>query len=499
MLKKNIIANFIGNFWGSALAIIMVPYYVRLLGVESYALIAFNSTLLTLLMLLDVGLSPTLGRQVTCFCAGEGQRNDLIGLLNSLEMMFMGMSLLLVTSIWLLSDIISRHWFQANQLSVETVAFCLIWMGSMAGFRWLSTLYRGGIVGLEKQVWLNITNSLIFTLRFAGVVPVIMIWPRIEVFFVYQTVTVFLECGLLRRYLRRELKANQAVAPRFSWGILKRHAAFSGSLAFTSLIWVLITQSDKLVLSKIIPLREYGYFGLAVLIAGGINVLSAPLHQAFAPRFTALAAQKDDRSLFELYHIAMQLVGVIAVPIGLVMAIWPESVLFAWTGDRQLAASVAPILTWYALGNVCLALITPCFYLQYAYGKLHLHVIGNVIFGVLLVPSIILVAMRYGALGAAHVWFVGNLLFLLVWVPIVHSRLAPGENRRWYIEDIIFPATAALLVGLVGNLFVTGNLTSRGSALFICVLVWAISAAFTSLASTRLIKRLPRMFAWYKA
>ena len=43
---------------------------------------------------------------------------------------------------------------------------------------------------------------------------------------------------------------------------------FALTIAVTAAIGMLITQSDKLILSNILPLAEYGYFSLAVLVAG---------------------------------------------------------------------------------------------------------------------------------------------------------------------------------------------------------------------------------------
>ncbi len=52
---------------------------------------------------------------------------------------------------------------------------------------------------------------------------------------------------------------------------------FALTIAFTSSIWVLLTQLDKLVLSGILALSEYGYFTLAVLVAGGVLQIGSPL------------------------------------------------------------------------------------------------------------------------------------------------------------------------------------------------------------------------------
>ena len=40
-LSKNLIANTFAQIWNALLGIVFVPYYVKLLGTESYGLIGF--------------------------------------------------------------------------------------------------------------------------------------------------------------------------------------------------------------------------------------------------------------------------------------------------------------------------------------------------------------------------------------------------------------------------------------------------------------------------
>ena len=74
----------------------------------------------------------------------------------------------------------------------------------------------------------------------------------------------------------------------WDWAPLKPVLRFSLMIAFTSSVWIFATQTDKLVLSRILPLADYGYFTLAVLVASGIQVLSGPVGNAIMPRLTKL-------------------------------------------------------------------------------------------------------------------------------------------------------------------------------------------------------------------
>lgn len=67
MLKKNIIANYFGQFYIIIIGIVMVPFYLKYLGAEAYGLVGFFALMQSWMMLLDMGISPTLGREVALY------------------------------------------------------------------------------------------------------------------------------------------------------------------------------------------------------------------------------------------------------------------------------------------------------------------------------------------------------------------------------------------------------------------------------------------------
>jgi O-antigen/teichoic acid export membrane protein len=149
-----------------------------------------------------------------------------------------------------------------------------------------------------------------------------------------------------------------------------------------------------------------------------------------------LAAAGDDAGVILLYRNATQLVGVIAIPAAMVLAFFAEQVLWAWTGDADIARKAAPVLTLYALGNGILALGAFPYYLQFAKGDLRLHMMGNGFFVVLLIPTLIWATLHYGVVGAGCAWLGANAVYFLAWVPKVHSRFVKGLHTQWLLRDV---------------------------------------------------------------
>ena len=63
MVNRNIIANYIGQFYSFFIGIVILPLYLEYLSPEGYGLVGFFTVFVSLMMLLDVGLTSTLSRE----------------------------------------------------------------------------------------------------------------------------------------------------------------------------------------------------------------------------------------------------------------------------------------------------------------------------------------------------------------------------------------------------------------------------------------------------
>lgn len=426
----------------------MVPFYVKYMGVEAYGLVGFFAMLQAWFNLLDMGLTPTMARETARFNGGATDALSLRRLLRSLEGIFIGIALIGGTAMMAGAGGIASSWLNVQALPLTEVQHAIMLMAAIVALRWVCGLYRGAINGFERMVWLSGFNIAVSTARFVLVIPFfVYVGTSPTEFFSYQLVLAVIEVVVLVTQTYCLLpKIGEAKLTPWQWAPLRNVLKFSLSIAFTSSIWVMVTQIDKLLLSKLLPLSEYGYFSLAVLVASGVLAISGPVSGALVPRMSKLAAKSDDTALINLYRNVTQLVGAISIPVALVLAVFAEQVLWAWTGDADIAHKGAPILALYSLGNGILTLGAFPYYLQFAKGDLKLHMIGNLVFMVLLLPALIWATMQHGALGAGWAWLCANAIYFLTWVPIVHRRFANGLHLKWLIHDL----STVLLLPAIG-------------------------------------------------
>jgi len=89
------------------------------------------------------------------------------------------------------------------------------------------------------------------------------------------------------------------------------------------------------------------------------------------------------------------------------------------------------------LGNAVLVVGAFPYYLQYAKGDLHLHLIGSALLTMLLIPSLIWATINYGAVGAGWAWLISHTLGFLLWIPVVHRRFERGLHLKWLLTDVL--------------------------------------------------------------
>lgn len=438
-LKKNILASYVSQIYVTLIGIVMVPTHVRFMGTEAYGLVGFFAMLQAWFLLLDMGLTPTMAREVAQFRGGAIGSLHLRRLLRLMEGIFVGVAVLGCSAMMAGSGVIAAHWLKVQQLSLIEVQNSIVLISMIVALRWISGLYRGAVTGFEQLVWLSYFNSVLATARFVVVIPYfIYVGASPTDYFFYQLMVALLEIVVLmfRTYrLLPKIEIQQCVA--WEWASFKGSLKFSAAISFASLAWVLATQADKLVLSKLLSLAEYGYFTLAAIVAGGVAAIVNPISGALLPRLTKLSAEGNEAALIALYRSATQLVLVVAVPATLVLAFFSEKVLWVWTSDDVLVDKVASVLVFYTVGTGFSVISAFPYYLQYAKGSLRLHLIGSSLFILMFVPTLFFSIEKLGMVGAGVTWVVVNFVYFLLWPPVVYRSFSPGLYWPWLLRDVV--------------------------------------------------------------
>ena len=485
-LKQNITANFAGTFWQALMGLIFVPLYIKYLGMESYGLIGIFSTIQVMFGLLDVGLGSTLTREMARLSVLPKKEQETRNLVRTLETLYWGIAIFVGIVVTSLAPVLAHYWVKPGELSPATVEQAFLIMGFIMVFQMPIGFYSGGLMGLQKQVLLNGINICMGTLRGAG--AVIIVWqvsPTIQAFLWWQIGISIVNSILFALFLWRSLpqSENRAV---FQLQLLKGVWRFTAGMGGSSILVVILTQLDKIILSKLLSLEMFGYYSLASLVAMSLGRIFTPVFFSIYPRFTQLVSGNNLDELRLLYHKSCQFIAVLVLPAAVVIALFSYEVILLWTQNAITAEMTHRIVSIMICGTALNGLMNPPYALQLAFGWTKLSVIKNTVALIILVPLIIFLSMRYGAVGAASAWLILNIGYVLFEIPVMHGRILRDEMWRWYWSDVSVPMIACLSLAGLGRLLLHDAATQ--STMLISLLVISVLTLGITLVSAPTIR-----------
>ncbi|HUF94285.1 MAG TPA: oligosaccharide flippase family protein [Candidatus Limnocylindria bacterium] len=487
-VHRNIAANFAGGVVTMGAFVIVVPIYLRLLGAEAYGLVGIFTTLAVAATAFDLGLSHTLNREMARMASEGEPEAGLPDVAVTLQACCWALALAMGMLVVAGAGAIAAHWVNVERLARRDVAVAIVLMGVALPAVVARAFYLAGLNGLQRQPTVNAVQ-VAATLGRAGlsVAALHLIAPTATVFFTVQAALLYAEATALAVAMWRAVPAG-ARRGRVRLRVVRARVGFSAGVAVTMILGLVLTAIDQVVLSRILPLAEFGYYMVALGAAGALGHIVLPVTTAMYPRFSELVARSERAALSAEYHFSAQLVAVLVLPLGAVLAVFPGEVLTLWTGNGDVARHGAAVLALRVVGTMLNTMMHVPHVLQLAFGWSSLGAWANAIALLVVAPATVLLALRYGAVGAAAVWIGLNLGSMLFAMRRMHQRVLPGELAEWY-RTWAAPALAAAAVALASRAVMPEALDgARGVAWL--ALTWLATAAAGIATAGRVRRRL---------
>jgi O-antigen/teichoic acid export membrane protein len=482
-VARNIAANAAATAWVTVVMLATAPLYLHLLGAEAYGLVGLFAALSATMALFDLGLSATLFRELARLSA----TSDVAAgrdFLRTVEVLFLLVCLVLSSLLLAGSGLIAGRWLNVEQMTVFDAARSVRWMALAVAAQMLASLYLTGLMARQDQVRAALISAGFATLKPACAVAGILalgvgVW---WVFAAYALVSA-LQALVTARSLWRALLCpghRPRVAParfRATWW-------FAAGAGGANALGVVLTNLDKIIIGRLLPLDQLGFYSLAWALASGTTRLCGPIFNASYPRLTHLLMTGAAQDIARFYHLASQTVTVAVAPLTALLIFWPRDILWLWTQGPASAAEAAGALPWLAAGSLFNALMHLPYALQLAMGWTRLAFMANVVGICTLVALLPVLTATYGLEGAAGGWFLLNLGYLAICISIMHRRILSAELAPWYAHSVFLPVAT---IAVVSALFrVLGPDLDRGVGTFLAILaVTWLAATGAAVAATR--------------
>lgn len=484
-VKTNFFANLAGSGWTALVGLACTPLYIRFMGMEAYGLIGFYFMLQGVIQILDLGLSPTMNREMARYSVTPEKAGEARDFVRTLEVGYWAIGIFIGCAVGYSAPYIASHWINAGTIPPSEVRRAVTIMGVLAALQWPLSFYQGGLLGLQRQVLHN--GITIATATLSGGGSLLILWlvsPTVSAFFTWQIAVSLLQAGATTFALWRCLPHYGRPA-RFDPGVTRNIRGFAAGMSGITITALILMQLDKVILSKMLTLKTFGYYVLAGMIGNGLSgLLITPMFNTIFPRFSALVAAGDGKGLLAMYHGSTQVMGAMILPAAVVIALFSWEIMHLWTGSPEIATNTAPIVSILVGGTALNGLMNLPYALQLSHGWTRIGLAINTFFILILVPATILMTSHYGAAGAASVWLGLNGIYMVIGVPLTHRRLLKGEALRWFTKDCGVPLAGSLAIaGIARLIFPAFESPSRFVPALLLLLILVLTALGAALCT----------------
>jgi O-antigen/teichoic acid export membrane protein len=337
-------------------------------------------------------------------------------------------------------------------------------------------------------VLVNTILVLTGTLRSVGAVAVLwLVAPTIEAFLAWQVVASIAGCGAFLAAMWYSLPKHTEHA-RFRGHILYGIWKYAAAIAANAIIGVVLTQLDKVILSRMLTLKMFAYYSLASTVASAIWMIIIPFNSAIFPHFVQLHEMGHDQEFRTLFHRASQLLSTALLPVCAFIIVFPKEILFLWMHDPDVVENCHLIVRFLVFGTMLNGIASIPGYAATAFGWPQLITYTNAIQAVVIIPVIVGLVYWLQGVGAAIAWAVLNSTYVIFMVPCFFYRFLGEEQRMWYLRDEAMPAVVAFLFCIASSLLAPASLTQ--TALFFYLMATWITASLASLLSLTHVRNL---------
>ncbi len=482
LLKKNIFANFFGNTWGSLMGLVFVPFYIHFLGIEAYGLIAIFGTLQAMFAILDMGITPTINREMARLSAKPGGAQQMRDLIRTIELIYWAIAVIIGVVVISLSSFIAQKWINTTHLSSGVIQDAVYIMGVCVFFRWPLSLYSGALMGLQQQVLFNKIGVIINTAGSA--VTLIFLWlvsPTIKMFFICQIVISLIHTLTVGLTLWRKVPEGEGRAI-VNWGLIPGIWRFSAGSGGTAFLGVILSQMDKIILSRMLPLDVFGYYSIASAIATRLKSIYGPVTIAIYPHFSRLVELDNQEQLRGIYHKGCQFMSILIFPVAAIIAFFSHEILLLWMQNQEIAEQASLIVSILVAGRALNGVLQLPYMLQLAHGWTSLGFFVNLFAVILLVPLLVLMTTYYGVYGAAGVWLILNIGYISISIQIMHHKIFPADKWVWYGVDVGLPMLIAFTIAGIWRLMYSDF--SNNYYMFLSLVCTSILSLFCTAIAT---------------
>lgn len=487
-VKANVISNYIGQIVIAILNFIFIPTYIKYIGIEAYGLVGMFAVLQVALNTFDGCIFPLISREMSCYLGGKKSLESLRNLLRTAEIICLSLGIIFVIIVCLSASFFAKNWFIVENLPLDVVTNAIIIAVFVVALRAMEDLYKGVLVGLQKQVTLNIINIIGAIFRFVGVIYALKYFePSIKTFYYWQLLASVFTNLMFIIFCYKNIPGMLSQA-HFSKEEIKNNLSFSTGSLLNAFATFIATQADKIIISKFVSLTEISYYTLSTSITNVLVMITHPVLQAFYPKIITLKTLGKHELAAQNYHLNCQIINLTCGVSACSLFLYGEYIIGYWTQNQELTHNLMPYVKLLSISTFISINTFSNMLLPYISGQ---PIISGKIstFSIIFIISFTFPLVIYlGGKGAAY----GNIIqYLSIFFafPLCFNCYLKSEQKEWLIKDFLIPTLTIIILFYLSKLF---NFVDSPDlkGVIVCVLIAIVILAISSFACDKVRKKI---------
>ncbi len=443
-LTKNVLYNVAGQGAVLALSLIAFRFIFRQLGDDIFGIIFFNLLLTSLLSnALDLGVSATIVREVSRHF--DSDRTYVGDLIQTASALYWAMGLILIAMIWFASPLIVTHWLNLKAISPDAAATLLRILGVTTLVALPKTLYASLFRGRQLMGLNNAIDLGAALVQQGGILLLLLANKSAYAVAVWIALSVTL--GLIAYVLvAGRLFGWSVLIPSVSTHVVRRNFQFTRSMMLISALSLIHTQTAQVLVSKLLPIAQFGFYGLASSTVNRTAFVTGAVSQAAFPSFSVLVASDSRPDLLVQYRKLHELVsyGTLPLFVGICFVAIPA---YTYVFNPAVAQLLLLPTAFLALGTWMNTTMNIPYTLSLAMGKPGIAARLNLYALVLVLPVTAGLTYAFGLRGASFSLVFYNLFAYAYLIPRVCRECLDIPAAGWYLQVVKILALGALTYG----------------------------------------------------
>lgn len=460
---KNVTYSIIGYVWPMIFTLCITPIVIFRLGVKDYGIYLFINSIISLLGILDFGISTAITKHMAHY-HGKNSQKELVTLIHSSNSLFLIISILgfIVT---LLIALLGPRLLPNEFASYAQYSTLFILAGAIFVANSIDVTYTIILISLQRFDITNLTGMVFTTLSSLSMLAIVVLGGSLQAMLISTLILNSIFAVITYYYAKKILPIATF---KFGWDKteIKKNCIFGAVTAINNIANTALASLDRLIIPFYVGPSNLTYYSVPGNVTSRIPAFANTISSTIFPMASQLDGQKDKARIETFYVRSFRLITIFATALTVTVIAFSYKILLFWL-SIDFAVHSTSILIILAVTNFILALFGPLSSFLLGLGKLKFLTAMSLLMGIINAILLLLLLPTHGITGAAWAYLLSILPVAYMFYYTEKKYLDLADRRKYYSATIRSTIITAVTLWLIDTYLLSGLITDLVSLIVI--------------------------------